>query len=201
MNIYIDFDDCLCETAKDFSVLVKKMFGKNVPYEQIKFFDLQKSFELSETEFVLMMNAAHTADKLLSIEETPNASEVINRWIDKGHKVNIITGRPYSTYEASRQWLINHNLDRATLYCLDKYGRENLVGARDYSLELDDYYKMKFDFAVEDSPKAFKYLTHLENCRVTVFDRPWNKEAVFPSENFIRCNDWKEIDRIFQIQS
>lgn len=31
MNIYVDFDDCLCETGRYFSELVAKMYGKNIP--------------------------------------------------------------------------------------------------------------------------------------------------------------------------
>jgi len=31
MRIYVDFDDCLCETARSFSELAAKMFGKDVP--------------------------------------------------------------------------------------------------------------------------------------------------------------------------
>ena len=36
MKIYVDFDDILSETALYFSHLVKKMFGKYVPYEDMK---------------------------------------------------------------------------------------------------------------------------------------------------------------------
>lgn len=50
MKIYVDFDDILSETALYFSHLVKKMFGKYVPYENIKSFSLQKSFDLSDEE-------------------------------------------------------------------------------------------------------------------------------------------------------
>jgi len=35
MRIYVDFDDCLCETGRAFSKLVLEMFNKNVPYDQI----------------------------------------------------------------------------------------------------------------------------------------------------------------------
>lgn len=38
MRIYVDFDDCLCETARHFSGLVADLFGKDVPYENISFF-------------------------------------------------------------------------------------------------------------------------------------------------------------------
>ena len=46
MNIYVDFDDCLCETARYFADFAADFFGLNVPYEQIKYFNLQKSFSL-----------------------------------------------------------------------------------------------------------------------------------------------------------
>ena len=32
----------------------------------------------------------------------------------------IITGRPYSAYEPSRQWLDEHDLERVKLFCLNK---------------------------------------------------------------------------------
>ena len=43
-NIYVDFDDCLCETARYFSRLVASLYGLDVPYEKIKYFNLKKSF-------------------------------------------------------------------------------------------------------------------------------------------------------------
>ena len=194
MNIYVDFDDCLCETALHFSQLVKEMFDVDVPYENIQFFNLQKSFSLTEEQYQEMMIKAHTPEVLLTYEETPGASETINKWLDEGRDVSIITGRPFSAYEASRQWLDEHNLERVKLYCLDKYGRDSFIKDSEFSLKLEDYYKMHFDYAVEDSPLAFKFFDHLPELKVMVFDRPWNREASFPNENFRRCVDWKTIE-------
>lgn len=197
MNIYIDFDDCLCETALYFTKIVKELFGKDIPYKDIKYFDLQKSFSLSDEEYNLMMEEGHTQKSLLSFAETKGASEVVNGWLDEGHKVSVITGRPLSAYDTSRQWLNEHNLSRVELYCLNKYGRDSFIKNSEYNLEVEDYLKMKFDFAVEDSPGAFKFLTHLPRAKVAVFDRPWNRECDFPKENFVRCVDWESIDREF----
>lgn len=200
MKIYIDFDDVLCETARSFVSIVERLFNKHVPYEQVEFFDLEKSFKLNEDEFRQMMIEGHLPEVLLSYEETPGASETINKWLDEGHEVNIITGRPYSAYEPSRQWLDEHNLKRVKLYCLNKYGRDAFIKNSDFSLEMDDFMKMDFDFAVEDSPKAFKHLTHLTNCTIAVFDRPWNQKAEFPADNFIRCMNWTEVDKQFALR-
>ena len=57
---------------------------------------------------------------------------------------------------------------------------------------------MTFDFAVEDSPAAFEHVLHFDNCRVAVFDRPWNRQAELPNDRFVRCKNWQEIDRLFE---
>ena len=193
MKIYVDYDDCLCETARNFSDLAVEMFGKNVPYEKIRYFELDKSFDLNEEQFVQFMSKGHEPDVLLSYEETPGASVVINEWLSEGHDVSIITGRPFSSYEPSRQWLDSHGLKDVKLYCLNKYGRDGFIKDSDFSLELEDYYRMKFDVAVEDSPKAFRFFDHLPDLKVMVYDRPWNRECELPGDNYTRCAGWELI--------
>ena len=196
MNIYIDFDDCLCETARYFSVIAKELFGKDVPYENINFFDLQKSFSLTRKEYEELMIAGHKPEVLLAFDETPGASETVNGWLEKGYNVSVITGRPDSAYGPSRTWLDEHGLERVKLYCLNKYGRDTFAKDFAYSLELEDYYKMHFDYSVEDSPHAFKFFDHLPDLKVLVFDRPWNRDCVFPGNNYHRCLDWGSIKNI-----
>ncbi|MCR5670200.1 MAG: 2-dehydropantoate 2-reductase [Butyrivibrio sp.] len=193
MRIYVDFDDCLCETAVAFTDLVKRLFGKDVPYEEVRFFNLQKSFDLTDEEYEKMMLEGHTPEVLLSYEETPGAIETLNEWIDLGHEVFVITGRPFSAYDASRQWLNEHGLERAPLYTLNKYGRDSFIKNSDFNLELEDYYKMHFDIAIEDSPMAFKFFDHLPDLKVMVIDRPWNHECELPGDNFLRCSGWDMI--------
>ena len=193
MKIYVDFDDCLCETARYFSDLVNELFGKKVPYENMMYFDLRRSFSLTEEQYEEMMIKGHRPEVLLSFDETPGASMTVNRWIDSGHDVSIITGRPYSAYEASRTWLDLHGLERVRLYCLNKYGRDSFIKNSDFSLEIEDYKKMHFDYAVEDSPSAFRFFEHLPELKVMVFDRPWNQQCTFPNERYLRCFDWETI--------
>lgn len=199
MNIYIDYDDCLCETARSFSKLAIEMFDKYVPYEDIHFFELEKSFNLDEKQYEQFMIRGHQPEVLLSYDETPGASETINEWLDLGYDVSIVTGRPFTSYEPSRLWLDSHGLKDVKMYCLNKYGRDSIIYNSDYNLELEDYYKMKFDFAIEDSPKAFKFFDHLPDLKVLVFDRPWNRECEFPNQNYIRCSDWNIIKQMVEV--
>ena len=196
MKIYIDFDDVICETAKHITKLAKELFGIELPYREMQFFNLQKVFELSDAQYNELMETCHTPENLLTYEETPYASSVINKWIDAGHEVSVVTGRPFDAYEPSRKWLDNHGLERAALYTVDKYGREKNVQNYTYAMTLEQLYSMDFDFAIEDSPVAFEHVLHFKNCKVAVFDRPWNRESELPNERFVRCSDWLEIDKL-----
>ena len=196
MKIYVDFDDCLCETGRHFSGLAAELFGTNVPYENMRYFNLQKTFSLTDEQYELLMHRAHRPEALLSYEETPGASGTINSWIDRGYDVSVITGRPYSAYEPSREWLDRHGLERVRLYCLNKYGRDGFYQRGGFSLEIEDYYKLRFDYAVEDSPAAFRFFEHLPELKVLVYERPWNRECALPGEGYTRCPGWETIKRI-----
>ena len=198
MRIYVDFDDCLCETARHLSALVNDLFNTDIAYEKMRNFDLKRTVSLMDDEYELMMIKAHSPESLLSLKETEGASITLNKWIDDGIAVSVITGRPYSAYEASRQWLDDHDLNRAELYCLNKYGRDSFIKGSDFNLEVDDFRKMTFDYAVEDSPSAFKFFSHLPHLKVMVFDRPWNTDCKFPEGNYMRCYDWDTIDKVIR---
>ncbi len=196
MRIYIDFDDVICETAKHITRIAKELFGIDLPYREMQFFNLQKVFELDDAQYDRLMEACHTPESLLAYEETPHAARVINKWIDAGHDVSVVTGRPFDAYEPSREWLDRHGLQRAPLFTVDKYGREKKFRSFSYGMTLAQLYGMQFDFAIEDSPDAFEHVLHFEGCRVAVFDRPWNRQAVLPNERFTRCSGWLEIDQL-----
>ena len=89
--------------------------------------NLQKSFNLTDEQYDQMMIKGHQPEILLSYDETPGASETINSWLAKGYDVKIITGRPVSAYDASREWLNQHGLEKVDLFCLNKYGRDNFL--------------------------------------------------------------------------
>ncbi|MCQ2521222.1 MAG: 2-dehydropantoate 2-reductase [Lachnospiraceae bacterium] len=198
MKIYIDFDDVICETALFFTKIAKELFGIDVPYSEVQFFNLKKSFDITDEQYDKLMRVGHYPENLLSYEETIGASKIINQWASEGHEVSVVTGRPYDSYEPSRRWLDEHGLARIPLFCVDKYGRETFNQNCTYSMTLEQLYQMNFDFAIEDSPAAFEHVMHFEKCRIAVFSRPWNKNVLLPNDSFIRCTDWNEIDCVFQ---
>ena len=198
MRIYVDFDDCLSESARGFSDLAAELFGVHVPYEEMRFFNLQKAFSLTDEQYAKLLAEGHDPDRLLSYGEVPGASETIHERTRRGHEVSVVTGRPFSSREPSRLWLDRHGLEDIRMYFLDKYGRESHRKENEYCLDLDDFYRMKFDYAVEDSPSAFRFFDPLPGLQVLVFDRPWNREAAFPGSNYRRCRGWDDIRKIIE---
>ena len=52
------------------------------------------------------------------------------------------------------------------------------------------------DDGIPDMKSALQVLEryeHFGNCKVAVFDRPWNKDAILPSDNYIRVKNWDQI--------
>ena len=39
---------------------------------------------------------------------------------------------------------------------------------------------------------------HFDNCKVAVFNRPWNIQEELPDDRFVMCEGWEEIDRLFE---
>ncbi|MFA7172010.1 MAG: HAD hydrolase-like protein [Kiritimatiellia bacterium] len=199
MRIYIDFDDVLCETARALSKAAKNLFKRDVPYEQIKVFDLQHAFSLSADEIEQLMGLAHKQGFLAQLEPVPGAVEAVKELQAAGHKVTIVTGRPSDCHVGSVAWMENYGLEGVEIIYVDKYGRapKDLPVWAPQMLTLEQFYKLRFDVAIEDAPAALDLLTALQGCRVVIFNRPWNATYQLRAE-MRRCDSWDEILDIIQ---
>jgi uncharacterized HAD superfamily protein len=194
MKIYVDFDDVLCETAQALSTLAKHLFGRNVPYEDIEFFNLQKAFSLTDEENNRLMEQAHTRDFLEALHPTPGAVSSVKKLCGDGHEVVVVTGRQSLYHEGTAQWLRNHGLGHLSILYVDKYKRApaTLPAHVPKMLNIDELNQLHFDVAIDDSPTALDLLTHRVNCQIIVFDRPWNRDYE-GAPHVKRAFTWQEI--------
>lgn len=195
-KIYIDLDDVLCETALEFASLLEKRYGRKVDFNQITSFDLGTSFTLTPSELEEFLSAAHEPKILEVLKPVEGALDAVKVWHDKGYEIHVVTGRPTSTFEASKQWLTRHEVPHTSLTFVDKYSRHNSNNAQIQPVPLSQLSEVGFCFAVEDSPTFADYLVKTLNVRVALFDRPWNR--VFTpegdiSDRIIRCRGWEDV--------
>jgi uncharacterized HAD superfamily protein len=196
-NIYVDLDDVLSETARAFTGLLERHFGKTVAFEEMTSFDLGKSFELDAEELARFMHLAHEPQVILSLEPVLGAAGALNQIIAMGYRICIITGRPPSTAEASKAWLELNRIPHHDFICVDKYGRDAMDASYGTAITLDDLSEMHFCFAVEDSWDMAMFLRQEMELPVYLLDRPWNRDVELSNPTararLTRCADWARV--------
>jgi len=195
LPIYVDFDDVLSDTTSICVQVANRMFGKNVSYEQVTSFNFQEVFDFSQPEFDAFMNAVHQPDILLSFDPIPGAVDILARWADRGYDVTIVTGRPTSSYETSLEWLSLHHVPYHAFYMVDKYDRKQMDQC--IAISMNDFSKMEFCLAIEDSLEMAQYLTGSMGQKVALFDKPWNRAGKVNGQ-ISRYETWQQIGETYQ---
>lgn len=195
MRIYIDIDDVLCETAATLCLVAARTFGKGVPYEQVRQFDLQRVFGLTDEEMRRFMEISHYPDVLKSYPPTPGAAAGVRMLLESGNEIEIVTGRPASSHRATEEWLEEAGLGGLGVTYVDKYGRDSCYAHHvddPATIPLDDLLARDYDVAIDDSPVVLERLSVWRRTRILVFDRPWN--ACFPIRGGMRrVKNWNAI--------
>ncbi|MDA0576546.1 MAG: hypothetical protein O3B24_00435 [Verrucomicrobia bacterium] len=198
LPVYVDFDDVICETARELAVLLHQEFGKTVAFEDIFAFNLGQSFGLDSRELDHLMARAHEDAFLERLAPVPGALEAMRRWSDAGVEIHVMTGRPSDTAAVSADWLIANGVTHARLAFVDKYGRAQPGGAVP-TLSLAELQQLDFALAVEDAPQMADYLVRNHPWPVAVIERPWNRHAEIggAATGLHRCRDWSQILECF----
>ncbi len=195
MRIYCDMDDILCETAATLCRLVERRFGVHVRYEDIRDFDLQKSFGLTDGQMRQFMDAAHVRDMLLSYPQTAGAAAGLKALAAAGHEVEIVTGRPASSHKATEEWLAAAGLGAFPVTYVNKYGRLfSEDGDAPEMVTMDELARRDYGIAIDDSPVVLPTLASWTKSRILVFDRPWNAGFGLAA-NMRRVFGWADIMR------
>jgi uncharacterized HAD superfamily protein len=190
-RIYVDIDDVLCQTALALTAVLEEHFGRRIAFEEVKWFDLARSFGLSGADHARLLELAHDPSVLSGYEPVAGAREVLTSWSGRGYDLALCTGRPPSTEAATRAWLAEHRMPYSAVYFVDKYGRHR----DEDSMDLEDVAAMEFALAVEDSHEMATFLTRAAGIPVALIDRPWNRTET--DARIVRCATWSEVGRAF----
>lgn len=192
LPIYVDFDDVLSETTRSFVNIVRNEFGKTVSYEAITSFDLKVSFQLTDREYLHLFHTIHQPDVLLGLPPVPGAVNALARWKNLGYSIAVVTGRLPGAYDASLEWLRQHQVPYDTFTIVDKYGRKEMDTA--IAEPLATLSEKSFCLAVEDSAAMARHLYSAMHTPVALIDRPWNRKSPLPGE-IRRYRSWPSLIR------
>ena len=198
MRIYCDIDDVLSETAVSLCALAERMFGRRMPYADVRDFNLQRTFDLTDEEMRRFMETAHTPENLSAYAPTPGAVDALRRLKAAGHDVEIVTGRPATSWRGTEAWLEKVGLADFAVTYVDKYGRPCPPDpAAPRMVPLAELLARRYDVAVDDSPVALRSLEVWSSTRILVFDRPWNADYRLTA-NMTRVRDWSAIGAVLE---
>ena len=193
MRIYVDIDDVLCETAASLCGLAAREFDRHVEYENVRVFDMQQVFCLTDAEMARFAVLSHEPDCLKNFPLTEGAVEGLKSLRDAGAQVDILTGRPAASHQATEEWLASVGLGDFKVEYVDKYGRTFARHPDDpATVPLAALLQRQYDIAIDDSPVILKSLAGWSDTRVLVFDRPWNRSFAL-APNMTRVIGWKGV--------
>lgn len=196
-QIYVDLDDVLSETGRTFLHVLSREFGKEIEWDDVHDYDLGVSLGMDESMLTEFMHAVHRPEVLASVETMPGALEALGKWVEQGYEIEVVTGRPKSTEEVSRQWLQEKEMPHHSLIHVDKYAWEEELLGTSAGVPLMQLSGNGYCLAVEDSAEVAIHLTEILDAPVAVLDRPWNRQRLddYPNADgrIVRCDNWQEI--------
>ena len=196
-QIYVDLDDVLGETGRTFLEILAAEFDKQIEWDEIHDYDLGVSLGMDESRLTEFMHAVHRPEVLGSVEPIPGSKKALERWIEQGYEIEVVTGRPKSTEEISRKWLKQQEMPHHSLIHVDKYAWEEELLGTSAGVPLVQLAGNGYCLAVEDSAEVAIHLTEILDAPVAVLDRPWNRKRLDDYPNLdgriVRCDSWQEI--------
>jgi uncharacterized HAD superfamily protein len=190
MNIYIDMDDVLCDTAGAYAELLAREFGRTVAFEDIFSFNLQKSFGLSDEEYRRLFERGHEPDFIAGLRPLDGMLPVLDSWQNRGHRISVVTGRHTSAWSQSLKWLEQHKVPYHSFIVVDKYDRSDTDHS--VAISLEELTTIGFDIGIEDSTKMADFISSRMRMPLLLFDRPWNKKYE-AAPQMTRCCGWEEV--------
>ena len=171
MRIAIDIDSTLHQYWDQFSAVVRRRYGVELPYEGQSTWAIGRLEPEQVHEAVL---ETHGPEFVAAAEPYPGAVDAVNAWHADGHFIHITSHRATDAHDHTIEWLDAIGLRYDELYCsYDKISRCREIG---------------IDLLVDDSPVNLERALDAGMLGATIL-HPWNREVV-AERDIVAADDW-----------
>jgi len=177
VRIALDLDGVLADTMQLWLKIWNRRTGQNLAYEELVEWDFWQRLEISEGEFMKLMNEAWRLWKMLPPTE-PDIGEKVAKLKSLG-RIDIVTARPRETEQYVLKWLEMHRIPYSE-YVWIRSGKMKP--------------KLDYDVFIDDSPLIADGCM-LYRKRLLLYDQPWNREV--PESHYVRRI--KSLDEAYEI--
>lgn len=177
MVILTDADGVLEDLTQAWVELINEKYGTSVRYENVRDWDMCKSFpELTREQVYGTELDDELYDMMGPMEGAP---ECIKRLIDNGHEVYVVTNTPYQ--------VINAKVEKVIFRYFPYLTWKNIIVTSNKKL-------IKGDVLIDD---GIHNLIGGEYKKI-LFTAPYNEDFDAAGNGMTRVSDWKDIEKVFE---
>lgn len=187
MKIGFDIDGTIT-TPDNLVPLVREYFKRDFNYEYIIHYDMEKVLGISRDELLQFFKDSHEGI-IINPKMMEGSVKLINRLIEEGHEIYLITARHNSTKEDTIKWIKKEgiNLDNNRVHFIGSHHKEYLIE----ELGLDIYVDDRLETLIE----VDKHLKDSFNIKLILIDAPYNRFKIDDDIPIIRVESYKEIEK------
>lgn len=178
MKIGIDLDGTVADNLELLVETLNHHCGKTLVGEEIRQYNLCKTYCITEEEFIKLM-ASKEEEIIVKSPLIPRAQEYIQKLVDKGWQVHIITARHPKYSQATRRWLRGKNIPYNGLHLLNSHNKLKICRELGVKMMVEDNVHNAYQLEEGGVPTILYEAPH-NRCW------PWSG---------IRCKNWGEIYR------
>lgn len=173
MTILIDADGVLENLTQEWVAILNEKYGTSVEYGDVLEWDMTKSFPTLTREQVYGVELEEAL--YLRLKPLEGAVETVNRLLDEGHELFIVTSTPYQ--------IIPFKMENVFFKFFSRLTWENVIVT--YRKQL-----IKGDVLIDD---GFHNLLGGSYHKL-LMDAPYNRKYDAEAYGMVRVHNWKEID-------
>ena len=172
MIICVDVDDTICNLQEVVVNLFNERYGSNYKLNDFTEFDIMNVFP---TQDAIVMRDIYGESGLYDrVKPMPGAKEVLEKLINLGHQVYLVTAAIPKTYGEKVAFIKRFfpYIDESHIICMKHK------------------WLLKCDLMIEDNLQTLLEKPHYHR---VLFNRPWNQYDKDWVYGVHRCNNWNEI--------
>ncbi len=187
----IDYDSTLADTQALRLETVNAHFGTNYTPDMVT--SWHNSYMTDEEQAFMWSDACFLNEQLqLNARPVRGAIQGVTMLLAQGHELMVVSDRPLSLFDVTRQWLDDHNLDMVRLL----FTRHKHSQSTESTLKtkVQAAYQHRLSIVIEDAPHhaaVFAEKNWIDH--VYLLDMPYNQGVEHSKVH--RVADWAEIVR------
>jgi len=192
LKILLDYDATLAATDRLRIQWINERFGTNYSNDKITtWFNSESNYMLPEHDAWAWSDACFLNEAFQAqVQPVDGAIDGVLELLDMGHQCMVVSDRPASLFEVTRDWLDNQGLDMVRLlFTRHKHSMNAVFGMTKQQAA----YLYKLRVVIEDGPhhaSVFAEKDHID--RIYLLNYPYNQHVPY-NDKITRVDRWDEI--------